>query len=219
MNRNKMSIIIVSLTIITVFIMALTSHFRKSVDTDDYKTLILNNEIHSVPTKGLDLGNNKNTNNVINNNLNSNIHNKEDENIKGPINKNSKQFSIDLSNNMEGKENSPIEKINDSDTYESYSDNKKNINQDNYNSEAVFKVSKEKIPSELSISDKIKILSISKNLSPGDLNKIQDDINSNDEKEGISDAIHILKTRLDSKDFNNIKDIASKFINFDSIND
>ncbi|OMH20972.1 hypothetical protein AC231_10160 [Clostridium pasteurianum] len=69
----------------------------------------------------------------------------------------------------------------------------------------------------MSISDKVKIFSISKSLSHSDLNRLQNDINNNDEKRGISDAMYLLKAKLDNKDFNVVKDIASKFINLDSI--
>ncbi|MDF2503783.1 MULTISPECIES: hypothetical protein [Clostridium] len=219
MNKKKMSIIIVSFTLITVFIMIFTSYFRKKIDVDEDKTLILNNKINNSTSKKLDVNNNKSSDNVIKDNSHKDKNNNESTDQSSDKN-NDDQFLKNANNNIEDKksnsENS-TEQTDESNKYNSYSNYREDIDQNK--NETLFKVSKEKIPSELTFSDKMKILSISKSLSPSDLNKLQVDINNNNEKKGVSDAIHLLKTRLDSKDFNNVEDIASKFINLDAVND
>lgn len=89
---------------------------------------------------------------------------------------------------------------------------------DEKNDVPVFKVSKDQIMDKISFTDKAKILSISKSLSPEDFNKLQEDISDDDEKKGLLNAMELLKKRLNNDDFNKMKNIASKFINLDSLN-
>lgn len=89
---------------------------------------------------------------------------------------------------------------------------------DQKNDVPVFKVSKNEIMDKISFADKAKILSISKSLSPEDFNKLQEDISDDDEKKGLLNAMELLKKRLNNEDFNKMKNIASKFINLDSLN-
>ena len=89
---------------------------------------------------------------------------------------------------------------------------------DQKNDVPVFKVSKNQIMDKISFTDKAKILSISKSLSPEDFNKLQEDISDDDEKKGLLNAMELLKKRLNNDDFNKMKNIASKFINLDSLN-
>ena len=216
MNKKKISILIVIITLVTVFIMFFSWSFSKGIDNEDDKTLILNSENNSKLKKDLNPNNYKNIKNDDSQQNTNNSKNAIKDNNRNEQN-NNKQVSESLNYQNESKLNNSIDKSNiNIENSSSYNVEDVNKTEDKRNT-SLFKVSKEKIASELSFSDKIKILSISKNLSPSDLNKLQDDINNNDEKKGVSDAIQLLKTRLDNNDFNNIKDIASRYINLDSI--
>jgi len=198
--KKNLNIVIISITILTVLSIILIFHFSTGIiDNEDDKTLILNNKSrNNLSEKSIrdnisdgDVRNNENLNKYDGSNKNITIYNED---------------SKDLYDKNKTKENN------------SYSYNKENSGQiQNKKDISVFKVSKEKIIDNLSISDKVKIFSISKSLSHSDLNRLQNDINNNDEKRGISDAMYLLKAKLDNKDFNVVKDIASKFINLDSI--
>ncbi|AJA49609.1 hypothetical protein CPAST_c35530 [Clostridium pasteurianum DSM 525 = ATCC 6013] len=200
MIKKNLNIVIISITILTVLSIILIFHFSTGIiDNEDDKTLILNNKSrNNLSEKSIrdnisdgDVRNNENLNKYDGSNKNITIYNED---------------SKDLYDKNKTKENN------------SYSYNKENSGQiQNKKDISVFKVSKEKIIDNLSISDKVKIFSISKSLSHSDLNRLQNDINNNDEKRGISDAMYLLKAKLDNKDFNVVKDIASKFINLDSI--
>jgi len=89
---------------------------------------------------------------------------------------------------------------------------------DSKDNKPIFKVAKDKIIDKLSFADKAKILIISKSLSPTDFSKIQDDLNSKDEKKGMVSAMNLLKMRLDGNDYSKLKSIAAKFINLDALN-
>lgn len=221
MDKKKISILIVSITVITVLFMILSSNFSNGLYTEDDKTLILNNKNNSKVKMDLNANNYKNINNGFTQDANNDKKMIKSDSINAQNDKDidNKQDSEGLNYQDESKSDNSIDKSNGSKEYDSSSYNTEAVNKTgDKNNMSLFKVSKEKIASELSFSDKVKILSISKNLSPSDLNKLEDDINNDNEKKGISDAIQLLKTRLDNKDFNNIKDIASRFINLDSIN-
>lgn len=217
MNKKKLSIVLTMATVVTVIIMLLIITFNKEMDSEDNKTLILNNS-KVKKNSNIDTSNNiKNDSpqRSLNNDKNSiksgdvKVHNNENTN---------KQVSKDSDYQNESKAGDvDKENVSEENNLSSYSSEKGNDSE--YRSDvSVFKVSKEKIASELTFSDKVKILSISKNLSSSDLSELNYDINNGNEKKGISDAMQLLKRKLNSKDFNNAKNIAARFINLDSIN-
>lgn len=76
----------------------------------------------------------------------------------------------------------------------------------------VFKVSKDNIPNQLTLFEKAKILSILRKLSSIDYAKINESLNKSNELEGAKEALKLLKLRLNSKDYKEIKGILSRFI-------
>lgn len=82
---------------------------------------------------------------------------------------------------------------------------------------SVFKVSKDDIKSKLSLADKEKILNAATKLSPVDYAKIKKYIESEDSEEGIKMAMKLLKERLSEKDYNKVREVASKFLNMELI--
>ncbi|AGK99082.1 hypothetical protein [Clostridium pasteurianum] len=217
MNKKKLSIVVIMLAMVTVIIMLLTFSFSKGIDTEDNKTLILNNsKVENNPN--IDTSNNIKKDSSQER-VNSNKNSIKSSNVEVPKDEDSNKQVYQDSNYQNESKAGDIEKENVSreNDLSSYSSEEKN-QLDDRSDISVFKVSKEKIASELTFSDKIKILSISKNLSSSDVSELKNDINNGNEKKGISDAMQLLKRKLNNKDFNNVENIASRFINLDSIN-
>lgn len=81
----------------------------------------------------------------------------------------------------------------------------------------VFKVSREEIKDKLTLSDKQKILSVARKLSPSDYEKINQYINNEDGNQGVIDAVKLLRDRLSDKDYEKIKEVAGKFLNMEVV--
>lgn len=88
-----------------------------------------------------------------------------------------------------------------------------NVKQDT--SVSVFKVSREKIVQEISVSDKLKLISIANKVSPIDYAKINNYLNEPDVNEGVKKAFALLKLRLSKKDYEKLKEATSEFIDID----
>lgn len=85
------------------------------------------------------------------------------------------------------------------------------------NDTQVFKVSREEIKDKLTLSDKQKILSVARKLSPSDYEKINQYINNEDGDQGVIDAVKLLRDRLSDKDYEKIKEVAGKFLNMEVV--
>ena len=94
--------------------------------------------------------------------------------------------------------------------------NEPNKNDNNVNvkdeSALVFKVSKDNIPKQLTFIEKTKLLSILRKLSSIDYAKINESLSKSNELEAAKEALNLLKLRLNSRDYKEIKDILSRFI-------
>lgn len=199
MNKKFMSIIAITITMLTTGIMIYNSNIYDN-NQRNYSA-IKNGEdtVHDY--------NNKKQNKTVTkekNIDNSNVSVKDTADEK-------EQVSPQQQNNVDDNVISGNTKEN-SNTVENATSN------DEKNDVPVFKVSKDQIMDKISFTDKAKILSISKSLSPEDFNKLQEDISDDDEKKGLLNAMELLKKRLNNDDFNKMKNIASKFINLDSLN-
>lgn len=81
------------------------------------------------------------------------------------------------------------------------------------NSQPVFKVQKEKIPEQLTLSERFKILSIANKLSSIDYGKINDYLSKENDEDAMRETVKLLKLRLDKKDYEEVKKIMNRFIN------
>jgi len=86
-------------------------------------------------------------------------------------------------------------------------------------SAAVFKVESGKILKSLSLSEKTKLLLLRKKISPVDYAQINNYLLDENKTRGIINTFTLLKARLSDEDYNEVKDIASKYINVDYIED
>jgi hypothetical protein len=204
MNKKIMSIAAIITTVVTVATMIYNSNSYTTTE-EDYSGIKNSKNI-------VDTHVNKNQNDIVEKNKNSDAKNGVEKNLDDVKN----QSSIEENNTNESLIDQNSQE--DNNTVEESDSSENDNKEDEKNSVPVFKVSKNEIMDKLSFIDKAKILAISKSLSPGDFNKLQEDINDNDEKEGMTNAVQLLKTRLSEDDFDNMKNIASKFINLDALN-
>lgn len=121
---------------------------------------------------------------------------------------------------IEKKEEAIEEKIE-----ESVKEIEKDKGKDNFNvensleeeSEEVFKMDKFSIPKKIAKSDKFKLMSIAKNLSISDYGILLEHIKRSDELDAAVDIFRILKDKLEEKEYKEMKDILSPYINIELI--
>lgn len=152
---------------------------------------------------------------------------KEDNNDKLDENNNydAKERDIfdEYESEIEKKEEAIEEKIEES--VKEIEKNKGNKGKDNFNvessleeeSEEVFKMDKFSIPKKIAKSDKFKLISIAKNLSISDYGILLEHIKRSDELDATVDIFRILKDKLEEKEYKEMKDILSPYINIELI--
>lgn len=84
-------------------------------------------------------------------------------------------------------------------------------------SKEVFKVDKYSIPKKINKADKFKLMAIAKNLSLTDYGVLLEHIKRNDELDAAIDIFKILKDKLEEKEYKEMKDILSPYINIELI--
>lgn len=84
-------------------------------------------------------------------------------------------------------------------------------------SKEVFKVDKYSIPKKINKADKFKLMSIAKNLSLTDYGVLLEHIKRNDDFDAAIDIFKILKDKLEEKEYKEMKDILSPYINIELI--
>ena len=212
MNKKIMSILVSVMTMITVCIMIYSSKY--SNEQLNYSSLKNHKAINNT-VKNED-SNKKDVKSIVQNGtINSGNTIKNDTvSSENTIKKDTDNSVVNNVNSSTQNENGNTKVNIDENSVE----DKKNNDVDSGNNKPIFKIAKDKIIDKLSFTDKAKILIISKSLSPTDFSKIQDDLNSKDEKKGVVSAMNLLKMRLDDNDYSKLKGIAAKFINLDALN-
>lgn len=76
----------------------------------------------------------------------------------------------------------------------------------------VFKVSTDVIRKEVTLKDKQKLFMIATKLSPKDFIKIKEYLYWEDEEEGTSRIINLIKNKLSNEDYEKVKSILGKYI-------
>lgn len=199
MNKKLMSIIAITITILTAGAMIYNSNIYNNNEQNYSAIKSGEDTVHDY--------NNKKENKTVTKEKNIN---NSSMSVKDTADEN-EQVSPQQQNNVD-------ENVISGNTKENSNIVENATSNDQKNDVPVFKVSKNEIMDKISFADKAKILSISKSLSPEDFNKLQEDISDDDEKKGLLNAMELLKKRLNNDDFNKMKNIASKFINLDSLN-
>ncbi|KYH34900.1 hypothetical protein CLTEP_10640 [Clostridium tepidiprofundi DSM 19306] len=109
------------------------------------------------------------------------------------------------------KTNSKMKKIDD------YDISAKNIKNEYAEEKPVFKVQTSQIIGNLTMKDKMRLFEIAQKLNVQDYIRIEKLLKSQNQKQGIIDALHLLKIRLSDKDYQKIRDIADRFIDMDAV--
>lgn len=86
-------------------------------------------------------------------------------------------------------------------------------------SRSLYKIDKGKVLEQLSVEDKKDLEKILKKLSTFDMGKIKEYYEDSNEEEGIIDTFKLLKKRLTTEDYKRIEEIASSFLDIESINE
>jgi hypothetical protein len=211
-KREKVySSIIIIITVISVSI--LLAYKDNSYDYGDLK----------IDQEQFQVNNHDNKNNIDIGKREANTINKPSTKL---INNNSNSSYKENLNNSEIKYNSSgdtnlKEDIKDKDKDDIYADNKMDeeysVEDETVQTMSIFKVDKSTIISKLSVTDKAKLLYISRKLSSADYSNIQDDLKSSNELEAAEDIFKILKNRLSSQDYNKVKNILAPYINVEYI--
>ncbi|EHK2348809.1 hypothetical protein [Clostridium perfringens] len=123
---------------------------------------------------------------------------KEEKEIEIEIEGKSKENAINIKKNEKSKEKVAEEKS-------------------SKESKEVFKVDKYSIPKKINKADKFKLMSIAKNLSLTDYGVLLEHIKRNDELDAAIDIFKILKDKLEEKEYKEMKDILSPYINIELI--
>lgn len=108
---------------------------------------------------------------------------------------------------------------------ESVNESEKNKGKDNFNVESsleeeskeVFRMDKFSIPKKIAKSDKLKLMSIAKNLSISDYGVLLEHIKRSDELDAAVDIFRILKDKLEEEEYKEMKDILNPYINIELI--
>ncbi|WP_163195696.1 hypothetical protein [Clostridium thermarum] len=84
-------------------------------------------------------------------------------------------------------------------------------------SAAVFKVESYTIEDRLTLAEKARLLTVAAKISPVDYARINNYLYDENASRGIINTFSLLKTRLSSKDYEKVKDIAEKYMYVDTI--
>lgn len=82
---------------------------------------------------------------------------------------------------------------------------------------AVFKVNKNTIPSKISSKDKLKMLKMANSLSVNDYKSVAENIKRSDELAAATDIFFVLKNKLSSENYKELKKILTPYIDIDLI--
>ncbi|MGL4570318.1 MAG: hypothetical protein ACRCVJ_04570 [Clostridium sp.] len=153
---------------------------------------------------------NKKEENKVENNSNTNTDNKTDLNKKSNENKNEvKENNIDNKEDNSKTEEKP--KV-ETETKEENKDEQKEVVSNNI---TIFNVKKEEIIDRLTFKEKTKLLSVANKMSAVDVERIKESLMNKGEKEGSVEALKVIKRRLTTEDYKDVKDILSPYINID----
>ena len=148
------------------------------------------------------------------------IENNKEDREKENISENSNKQSNDLDKSqlkeekeIEGKSKENATNIKKNEKYKEKVAEEKSSKE----SKEVFKVDKYSIPKKINKADKFKLMSIAKNLSLTDYGVLLEHIKRNDELDAAIDIFKILKDKLEEKEYKEMKDILSPYINIELI--
>lgn len=141
---------------------------------------------------------------------------KDEENISENNHKkinNLDEYQLKEEKELESKTKENVKNIKETEKYKE----KVEVGKSSEERKEVFKVDKYSIPKKINKADKFKLISIAKNLSLTDYGALLEHIKRNDELDAAIDIFKILKDKLEEKEYKEMKDILSPYINIELI--
>ena len=141
---------------------------------------------------------------------------KDEENISENNHKKSnnlEEYQLKEEKELESKTKENVKNIKETEKYKEKVEVGKSLEE----RKEVFKVDKYSIPKKINKADKFKLISIAKNLSLTDYGVLLEHIKRNDELDAAIDIFKILKDKLEYKEYKEMKDILSPYINIELI--
>lgn len=134
-------------------------------------------------------------------------------------------YKVQEVNKVDDKEqvenNDPLVKIEENEYEDLYVDSsKKSYNkseEEALTASMIFKVDKNTIEKKISVSNKAKLLYYASKLSNFDYAQIKNILDNGEEVDGAKDIVRILKNRLKTSDYEEVKKILSPYIDIDKI--
>lgn len=217
MNKRFLTFVILFLTTVTVGIMfwSTSARFNLSKEINDGK---LKNEFVEQ-----ELDTDRIIKEIEKNIISENVRDIDNETENNDLEKDSSNRNDIIDKEESGDEINNKSKVNKHREYiindvEGDYSNKGNYSlEEEEESLEVFKVDKFSIPSRIKRSDKLKLLSIAKNLSIVDYGVLLEHVKRNDELGAAVDVFKILKNKLDDDDYNLIKEVMNPYINIELI--
>ena len=164
----------------------------------------------------LDINEEKNEQKIIENNKEDLREDKDEENISEnnhKKNNNLDEYRLKEEKELESKTKENVKNIKENEKYKE----KVEMGKSSEERKEVFKVDKYSIPKKINKADKFKLISIAKNLSLTDYGVLLEHIKRNDELDAAIDIFKILKDKLEEKEYKEMKDILSPYINIELI--
>lgn len=210
MNKGLLSFLVLFFT--TLIMGAMTYFINLNYEEAELKAESVKNQKNEI----LNINEEENGQKAIENNKKELKEDREKENISENNNKQSND--LDKSQLKEEKEIEGKSKENATNIKKNEKSKEKVAEEkSSKESKEVFKVDKYSIPKKINKSDKFKLMSIAKNLSLTDYGVLLEHIKRNDELDAAIDIFKILKDKLEEKEYKEMKDILSPYINIELI--
>ncbi|MDU4500784.1 MAG: hypothetical protein E7J06_11510 [Clostridium perfringens] len=210
MNKGLLSFLVLFFT--TLIMGAMTYFVNLNYEEAKLKAEIVKNQKNEI----LNINEEENGQKAIENNKEELKEDREKENISENNNKQSND--LDKSQLKEEKEIEGKSKENATNIKKNEKSKEKVAEEkSSKESKEVFKVDKYSIPKKINKADKFKLMSIAKNLSLTDYGVLLEHIKRNDELDAAIDIFKILKDKLEEKEYKEMKDILSPYINIELI--
>lgn len=210
MNKGLLSFLVLFFT--TLIMGAMTYFVNLNYEEAKLKAESVKNQKNEI----LNINEEENGQKAIENNKEELKEDREKENISENNNKQSNE--LDKSQLKEEKEIEGKSKENATNIKKNEKSKEKVAEEkSSKESKEVFKVDKYSIPKKINKADKFKLMSIAKNLSLTDYGVLLEHIKRNDELDAAIDIFKILKDKLEEKEYKEMKDILSPYINIELI--
>ncbi|WP_347177630.1 hypothetical protein [Clostridium perfringens] len=210
MNKGLLSFLVL---FFTTLIMGAITYF---VNLNYEEAKLKAESVKSQKNEILNINEEENGQKAIENNKEELKEDREKENISENNNKQSNELDksqLKEEKEIEGKSKENATNIKKNEKYKEKVAEEKSSKE----SKEVFKVDKYSIPKKINKADKFKLMSIAKNLSLTDYGVLLEHIKRNDELDAAIDIFKILKDKLEEKEYKEMKDILSPYINIELI--